>query len=231
MTTVLNVFSVTYIKQVTSMGPLKPFLIRLVPITHSSATCAYLVMMWGLLVNRTLKLLLPLMVRYAPGNGLFANAYISTASHSTVFMLNFTLFNKSSNKQNCFGSKCWILMCAIHTTALLFTGIIYAFNTKIPSEALNFANAMNVPIKEHNVIYKLIDDLREEITKRLEPVEEEIKIGKSIVYTNSVKMCVSNVFPKDLNSDNDNSEWNLSLQGKRMFCSNSVSTSARRKFR
>ena len=58
-----------------------------------------------------------------------------------------------------------------------FVGIIYAFNTKVSSNVAALANEKNVPIKEHNVIYKLIDDLRDELTERLEPVEEEVVIG------------------------------------------------------
>ena len=61
-----------------------------------------------------------------------------------------------------------------------FLGIIYAFNTKVPSNVAALAHEKNVPIKEHNIIYKLIDDLRDELTERLEPVEEEVVIGEFI---------------------------------------------------
>ena len=36
----------------------------------------------------------------------------------------------------------------------------------------------NIRIKHHNIIYKMFDDLKEELQKRLEPVEQEEIIGK-----------------------------------------------------
>ena len=60
---------------------------------------------------------------------------------------------------------------------LYFLGIIYAFNTRVQSAVSTVALEKKVPIKEHNVIYKLVEDLQEELTNRLEPVEEEIIIG------------------------------------------------------
>ena len=78
-------------------------------------------------------------------------------------------------------SHCKILLCGKlvlpNIVTRYFVGIIYAFNTKVPPNVATLASAKNVPIKEHNVIYKLIDDLRDELTERLEPLEEEVIIG------------------------------------------------------
>lgn len=50
-----------------------------------------------------------------------------------------------------------------------FDGIVYAFNVKTPSNVKKTAQSKGVPIKNFNVIYKLVDDLKDEISKRLPP--------------------------------------------------------------
>lgn len=57
--------------------------------------------------------------------------------------------------------------------------IIYSFNTNVLKDAEDKARSSSVTIKKHNVIYKLIDDLKEEIEKKLPSIEVEENLGKS----------------------------------------------------
>ncbi|XP_056641072.1 translation initiation factor IF-2, mitochondrial isoform X1 [Diorhabda sublineata] len=60
-----------------------------------------------------------------------------------------------------------------------FKGVIYAFNVDLP---LNLkARASKVPIKHHNVIYKLIEDIKEELNSRLPLKEQEEILGEATV--------------------------------------------------
>ena len=61
-----------------------------------------------------------------------------------------------------------------------FDGIVYAFNVNVPDAIRKAASSIyNVQIREHQVIYALIDDLKEEISQKLplESVEEVIGRG------------------------------------------------------
>ncbi|XP_055373624.1 translation initiation factor IF-2, mitochondrial isoform X2 [Condylostylus longicornis] len=60
--------------------------------------------------------------------------------------------------------------------ASTFKAIIYAFSVKRPSNV-----PKDVVIKEYNIIYRLIDDLKEEISKKLQPVEVEDLVGEANV--------------------------------------------------
>lgn len=62
-----------------------------------------------------------------------------------------------------------------------FEAIVYAFNTKINPSVRQLARSKNVRIKEHNIIYRLIDDMKEEINQRLPTVEDEEVIGEANV--------------------------------------------------
>lgn len=61
---------------------------------------------------------------------------------------------------------------------VIFPAIIYAFNTGILKDAEDKARQNGITIKKHNVIYKLIDDLKEEMEKILPTVEVEERLGK-----------------------------------------------------
>ena len=62
-----------------------------------------------------------------------------------------------------------------------FGGFIYAFNTNVPDAVRRSAKDAGVAVKEFNIIYKLIDDLRDEIGEKM-PVEDiEETLGKAIV--------------------------------------------------
>ena len=54
---------------------------------------------------------------------------------------------------------------------------MFAFNTPVPEPIKVSADKLNVPIASHNVIYKLVDDLRERLQEQLPSVIEEEVIG------------------------------------------------------
>lgn len=58
-----------------------------------------------------------------------------------------------------------------------FNAIIYAFNIECPPKVASLAASKNVPIKSHNIIYKLVDDLKEEINVKLPVTQEEQLLG------------------------------------------------------
>lgn len=62
-----------------------------------------------------------------------------------------------------------------------FNAIIYAFNVDLPPSLKNTVEESNVVVKHFNVIYKLIDDIKEEITARLPPKEIEEILGEAVV--------------------------------------------------
>ena len=62
-----------------------------------------------------------------------------------------------------------------------FNAVVYAFNTKINAAVRQLAESSNVRIKEHNIIYRLIDDMKEEINKQLPKTEGEEVIGEANV--------------------------------------------------
>ena len=63
-----------------------------------------------------------------------------------------------------------------------FDGIIYSFNVNVADAVRKAASSIyNVPIREHQVVYSLIDDLKEEVSQKLplEPVEHVL--GRGVV--------------------------------------------------
>ncbi|KAH0817547.1 hypothetical protein GEV33_005245 [Tenebrio molitor] len=65
--------------------------------------------------------------------------------------------------------------------AQTFNGIIYAFNINCPTNIQEMAENLNVKIKYFNIIYKLVDDVKEEINSRLLQKEIEETIGEATV--------------------------------------------------
>lgn len=59
-----------------------------------------------------------------------------------------------------------------------FNGVIYAFNVECSK---SLTEKTNVPIKKHNIIYKLVEDVKEELNKRLPPKEVEEVLGEASV--------------------------------------------------
>jgi translation initiation factor IF-2 len=62
-----------------------------------------------------------------------------------------------------------------------FNGIVYAFNTRIGDDLRKAASYMGVPLREHKIIYALIDDLKEEISQKLPLLDVEYQVGKGVV--------------------------------------------------
>lgn len=65
--------------------------------------------------------------------------------------------------------------------ARTFQAIIYAFNVKCSTKLQLEADTDSVDIKHFNVIYKLVDDVKEEINKRMPEQEVENVIGEAQV--------------------------------------------------
>ena len=63
-----------------------------------------------------------------------------------------------------------------------FSGAIYAFNVAdAPADVRASADRAGVAIKPFNVIYKMVDELKDEISARLPPVEVEDVTGRANV--------------------------------------------------
>ncbi|XP_063985976.1 translation initiation factor IF-2, mitochondrial [Diachasmimorpha longicaudata] len=62
-----------------------------------------------------------------------------------------------------------------------FDAIIYTFNIDTPRKIQTFAEKMGVSVRSHKIIYKLIDDVKNEIEKKLPPVTKEEIVGKANV--------------------------------------------------
>lgn len=59
--------------------------------------------------------------------------------------------------------------------------IIYGFNVNIPSNIKQIANRDKIPVRLYKVIYELIDDTREEMSKLLAPEVVETDLGTLVV--------------------------------------------------
>lgn len=60
------------------------------------------------------------------------------------------------------------------------SAIVYAFNVSTLKDAEESARQNKITIKQHNIIYRLIDDIREEMNNSLPPVEVEDVQGNLI---------------------------------------------------
>lgn len=56
--------------------------------------------------------------------------------------------------------------------------MIYAFNVDCPPALSVEAKKKKIPIKLHNIIYRLVDDVKEEISARIPKRLEEEFVGK-----------------------------------------------------
>ncbi|XP_047111095.1 translation initiation factor IF-2, mitochondrial isoform X1 [Schistocerca piceifrons] len=65
--------------------------------------------------------------------------------------------------------------------AEVFGAIIYGFNVSTLKKAQEMANSKKISIRHHNVIYKLIDDLKKEISTKLPEKEVEQTLGEANV--------------------------------------------------
>uniref|UniRef100_UPI003AAF0B69 translation initiation factor IF-2, mitochondrial n=1 Tax=Centroberyx gerrardi TaxID=166262 RepID=UPI003AAF0B69 len=64
-----------------------------------------------------------------------------------------------------------------------FSGSIYGFNVAANKSIQQLASRKGVPLKLHNVIYKLIDDLKDELSGKLPAMVTENIIGEASVLT------------------------------------------------
>ncbi|XP_006638534.2 translation initiation factor IF-2, mitochondrial [Lepisosteus oculatus] len=62
-----------------------------------------------------------------------------------------------------------------------FSGAIYGFNVEANKSVRQIAAKKGIELKLHKVIYKLIDDLKEELSSKLPPTVEENVIGEASV--------------------------------------------------
>ncbi|KAL3873915.1 hypothetical protein ACJMK2_036992 [Sinanodonta woodiana] len=65
--------------------------------------------------------------------------------------------------------------------AQLFNGIVYGFNVEMQSKTAELAKEMNVPVHLHKVIYKLFDDMKENLSKKLPSLEVPEIVGQAKV--------------------------------------------------
>ena len=62
-----------------------------------------------------------------------------------------------------------------------FGGVVYSFNSEFSDAVRRSATFLKVPVKEFNVIYAMIDDLKQEISQKLPPADVEINIGRGVI--------------------------------------------------
>ncbi|XP_045069308.1 translation initiation factor IF-2, mitochondrial [Coregonus clupeaformis] len=62
-----------------------------------------------------------------------------------------------------------------------FSGIIYGFNVGVDKSIQQMATKKGIILKMHKVIYKLIDDLKDELSRKLPPSVKENVIGEASV--------------------------------------------------
>jgi translation initiation factor IF-2 len=59
--------------------------------------------------------------------------------------------------------------------------VVYGFNVGMPANIKQIASRDKVPVRLYKIIYELIDDVKEELTKRLAPEIVETDIGRLVV--------------------------------------------------
>ncbi|XP_063387367.1 translation initiation factor IF-2, mitochondrial [Cydia fagiglandana] len=62
-----------------------------------------------------------------------------------------------------------------------FNAVIYAFNVDCPTPLVVEAKNKNIGLKKHNIIYKLVDDVKDELSARIPKRQEEEIIGEANV--------------------------------------------------
>lgn len=84
------------------------------------------------------------------------------------------------------------------------SAVIYAFNVGVPENIQKLVNKNKIHIKKYNVIYHLIDDIKERINDRLPLVDKEEIVGLFHVFSassefhlflNYIHKCTMNQYP------------------------------------
>ncbi|XP_075982987.1 mitochondrial translation initiation factor 2 [Anticarsia gemmatalis] len=65
--------------------------------------------------------------------------------------------------------------------AEVFKAVIYAFNVDCPPPIAVEAKNKNIAIKKHNIIYRMVDDIKDELSLRIPKSQEEEYIGEANV--------------------------------------------------
>nr|XP_021393365.1 translation initiation factor IF-2, mitochondrial isoform X2 [Lonchura striata domestica] len=68
-----------------------------------------------------------------------------------------------------------------NTLSLIVKGVIFGFSVKANESIKKLADKKGIKIKLHNIIYKLIEDLKDELNSRLPPTVVETTIGEASV--------------------------------------------------
>jgi len=68
---------------------------------------------------------------------------------------------------------------------------VYAFNVEVPPNIAKMAAEKGIKIYKHNVIYKLIDDLKEQLQRRVLPVKHHEVIGQYDLYVISCVLAIT----------------------------------------
>lgn len=67
------------------------------------------------------------------------------------------------------------------TMAAAADKFLIAFNTKIPPAAKKLARQYDIVIRQHTIIYKLMEEVKKMLSGLLDPTEEEIELGEMVV--------------------------------------------------
>lgn len=62
-----------------------------------------------------------------------------------------------------------------------FKGTVFGFNVKTSRKIQMFAKRLGICIREHKIIYKLLEDIKNELSNKLPPIREESVLGEAAV--------------------------------------------------
>ncbi|KAL9952655.1 hypothetical protein ACROYT_G039939 [Oculina patagonica] len=65
--------------------------------------------------------------------------------------------------------------------AQTFKGLVFGFNVQISNQVQMLAKRLGISIKQHKIIYKLLEDIKGELSNKLPPVHEESITGEAAV--------------------------------------------------
>lgn len=75
-----------------------------------------------------------------------------------------------------------LILCCLYPLSFFFffffPAIIYCFNVQVPDRIKELAESHKISVRSHNVIYKLIDDLKKEISSQLPLKDVDEILGK-----------------------------------------------------